>query len=145
MPLSLATEKQTCVVLAGDHLQMGQKVYSEEAHQLKFDISIVERLHNYYGITSTDECQLPILRLKTNYRNHPEILRFLSSVFYGGPSVLVSKCDQQLADKVLPLNFYAACGQETQDANGTSWYNVAEVLEVVERVNELYQSWPGVG
>jgi len=42
----------------------------------------------------------------------------------------------------LPLNFYAACGQETQDANGTSWYNVAEVLEVVERVNELYQSWP---
>ena len=54
----------------------------------------------------------------------------------------MSKCKEEVADKLLPLNFYVACGQETQDDNGTSWYNLAEIHEVVERVNELYQSWP---
>jgi len=141
MPLSLATDN-TCVVLAGDHLQMGQKVYSDEARELNFGLSVVERLFNYYEKKSTDDCVLPRILLKTNYRNHPEILRFLSSVFYNGPDVLIAKSEQQLVGKVLPLNFYVACGQETQDNNSTSWYNLAEIHEVVERVNELYQSWP---
>ena len=47
MPLSLANNK-TCIVLAGDHKQMVQKVYSTEARQRKFELSIVERLINHY-------------------------------------------------------------------------------------------------
>jgi len=47
MPLSLADDK-TCIVLAGDHKQMAQKVYSEEARQKKFDHSIVARLIDHY-------------------------------------------------------------------------------------------------
>jgi len=26
--------------------------------------------------------------------------------------------------------------------SSTSWYNLAEVNEVIERVSELYESWP---
>lgn len=51
MPLSLADEK-TCVVLAGDHMQMGQKIYCREAREKKFDRSIVERLISYYDESS---------------------------------------------------------------------------------------------
>ena len=145
MPLSLATDR-TCVVLAGDHLQMGQKVYSVEAHELNFDLSIVERLHNHYtnmakSITLAG-IPPPITLLRANYRNHPDILRFLSSIFYGGPDVLVAKSTQPVANSVPPLNFYAAYGCETQDPNSTSWYNLSEVMEVVERVSALYQAWP---
>lgn len=145
MPLSMANDS-TCIVLAGDHLQMGQKVYSAEARDLKFDMSIVERLYNHYdAVTQSSRIPcppLPSLLLKTNYRNHPEILRFLSSIFYGGRDVLVSKSSQPLTDKVLPLNFYAAFGREMQDTSSTSWFNLSEINEVVERVSELYRSWP---
>jgi hypothetical protein len=40
MPLALATES-TCVVLTGDHLQMGPKVYSSEAKLQKFHRSVI--------------------------------------------------------------------------------------------------------
>jgi superfamily I DNA and/or RNA helicase len=146
MPLSLATDK-TCVVLAGDHLQMGQKVYSVEARELKFNLSIVERLYGYYEqvapLSSARGVSLPRCLLKTNYRNHSEILSFISSVYYGGPNVLVSRTSQPPSSETgSPMNFYAACGQEMQDPNSTSWYNLAEISETVERVGELYQSWP---
>ena len=36
MPLSLAAH-DTCVVLAGDHMQIGPKVHSEEAKAKRFD------------------------------------------------------------------------------------------------------------
>ena len=36
------------MVLAGDHKQMGLKVYSAQARQLNFHLSIIERLTNYY-------------------------------------------------------------------------------------------------
>jgi superfamily I DNA and/or RNA helicase len=145
MPLSLATVK-TCVVLAGDHLQMGQKIYSDEARELKFNLSIVERLYGYYEhvatLSSSRGIALPRCLLKTNYRNHSEILSFISSVYYGGSNVLVSRSNQPTSQPGSPLNFYAACGQEMQDQSSTSWYNLAEINEVVERVYDLYQSWP---
>jgi len=31
---------------------------------------------------------------------------------------------------------------QIQDERSTSWYNLAEVNEVIERVCELYDSWP---
>jgi len=34
------------------------------------------------------------------------------------------------------------CSLQVQDESSTSWYNLAEVNEVIERVCELYESWP---
>jgi superfamily I DNA and/or RNA helicase len=123
---------------------MGQKVYSDEAKELHFDLSIVERLCIHYKavsrLSADDKFSLPRLLLRNNYRNHPEVLQFISSTFYYGK--LVSKSNEQADEKIPRLNFYAAYGRETQREDGTSWYNWAEVQEVVERVNELYNSWP---
>ena len=47
MPLAMATQK-TCVVLAGDHKQISPKVYSTEACNQKFDISLLQRLFQFY-------------------------------------------------------------------------------------------------
>ena len=138
MPLTLA-DTDTCVVVAGDHLQMTQRVHSSVARDLKLSQSIVERLKLLYsGINSSSVS----IALKWNYRNHPAILQFLSAIFYGGPDILVPCTDQTLTQQVKPMNFFAAQGKEMQDERSTSWYNMAEVEEVVTRVMELYTNWP---
>jgi len=115
MPLSLATNT-TCVVLAGDHLQMKQRVFSTEARELNFDKSIVERLYTYYDTQRRRRgdplSSVPIVQLKHNYRNDARILRFLSSAFYGGSDVLVACSEQPAAARLSPVNFYAAFGTE---------------------------------
>jgi len=140
MPLTLA-DTCSCVVVAGDHLQMTQRVYSSVARDLKLSQSVVERLKCHYS--GSAGCSPVSIALTWNYRNHPVILQFLSSVFYGGPDILVPCTQQSPVSAVTPpMNFFAAEGEETQDERSTSWYNVAEVDEVVSRVMELYTSWP---
>jgi len=138
MPLTLA-DTSTCVVVAGDHLQMTQRVHSSVARDLKLSQSIVERLKLHYSNVASSSVSIA---LTWNYRNHPVILKFLSSIFYGGPDILVPRTDQQLKCQLKPMNFFAAQGEEMQDDRSTSWYNVAEVEEVVTRVVELYTNWP---
>jgi len=115
MPLSLATNT-TCIVLAGDHLQMKQRVFSSEARELNFDKSIVERLYSYYDTArrrhSGQFSSVPIVQLKHNYRNDAKILRFLSATFYGGSDVLVACSSQPTVPQLSPINFYAAFGNE---------------------------------
>ena len=138
MPLTLA-DTDTCVVVAGDHWQMTQRVHSSVARELKLSQSIVERLKRHYSTISNSPVSIA---LTWNYRNHPAILRFLSSIFYGGPDILVPCTDQPLTCQEKPMNFFAAQGEEMQDDCSTSWYNVAEVEEVVTRVMELFTTWP---
>jgi len=115
MPLSLATNS-TCIVLAGDHQQMKQRVFSSEARELNFDKSIIERLYNYYDSVRRRHggtlSSVPIVQLKHNYRNDTTILRFLSATFYGGSDVLVACTTQRAAPRLPPINFYAAVGTE---------------------------------
>ena len=142
MPLTLASE-QTCIVLAGDHMQMSPHVYSVEARRQGFHRSLLERLYRHYenyarhlDITSP----LNVL-LSVNYRSKMEILRFISAIFYGSPDALKSRSNIPNT-RFVPLTFYAAQGREVQDSDSTSYYNMAEIEEVVDRVEELYEDWP---
>lgn len=138
MPLTLA-DTATCLVVAGDHLQMTQRVHSSIARDLKLSQSVVERLKLHYSSIHGSPVSIA---LTWNYRNHPVILRFLSSIFYGRADVLVPCTQQSPVDAVKPMNFFAAQGEETQDEQSTSWYNMAEVEEIVARVKDLYTNWP---
>jgi len=115
MPLTLATNS-TCIVLAGDHKQMKQRVFSSEARELNFDRSIVERLYSYYDSVRRRHggtlSSVPVVQLRHNYRNDARILRFLSATFYGGADVLVACTSQPTAPGLSPINFYAALGTE---------------------------------
>ena len=71
-----------------------------------------------------------------------EILRFISSIFYGGPDKLVSRANLPSVLGITPLMFYAVQGVEVQDGDSISFYNTSEVQEIVERVQELYNQWP---
>jgi len=141
MPLCLAGDS-TCVILAGDHLQMTQTVHSNEARALGFDRSLTERLDQLYsGDWQQVDGSLPVVRLLANYRNHAEITAFLSSTLYNNQ--LISRSDELPVPDLLPLNFYAVnAGYEVQDQDSTSFYNMHEVEELVTRVKELCSRWP---
>jgi len=138
MPLCLASES-TSVILAGDHLQMVPRVYSKEACSLGFDKSLTERLDNLYSCQQFDG-NLPVVRLRVNYRNNSEITEFLSSTLYNNQ--LISFSNQEPVPDLPPMNFYAVFGREVQDKNSTSFYNMSEVEELVRRVKELHDCWP---
>ena len=49
---------------------------------------------------------------------------------------------QPVHDNFYPLTFFAARGEDVQEADSTSYYNMAEVFEVSEKVAQLISSWP---
>jgi len=110
----------------------------------KLHQSLLERLYHYYDSHSqliNTETPLNIL-LSINYRSKMEILRFISAVFYGGPEVLKSEANVPSVLSITPLLFYAVQGHEIQNDTSVSYYNMSEVAEIVERVEEIYQKWP---
>ncbi|KAK2142420.1 hypothetical protein LSH36_958g00101 [Paralvinella palmiformis] len=139
IPLALATH-QTCVVLAGDHKQMRQEVFSSVARKEHLDRTMIEHYIDYYvRLRTLQSCHM----LSINYRTTEEILKFISSVFYGGSESIIAATKWE--DKPMGfscLNFFMAHGQEKYDSERTSWYNEAEVDEIVTRVQELYEKCP---
>ncbi|XP_074646768.1 3'-5' exoribonuclease HELZ2-like isoform X2 [Tubulanus polymorphus] len=145
MPLVLATDK-TCTVVAGDYMQMSPKIYSDEARQQDFDQSLLERLYKHYDFNARQLDRKNASRLKIlltfNYRTRMEILRFISAVFYGGPHQLIACSNDNTTIEHAAMVFYTTRGREIQQTDSTSFYNTAEIDEVVTRVEELYERWP---
>lgn len=49
---------------------------------------------------------------------------------------------QPVHDSFFPLTFFAARGEDIQDSESTSYYNMSEVFELTEKISELISSWP---
>ncbi|XP_019640358.1 PREDICTED: helicase with zinc finger domain 2-like [Branchiostoma belcheri] len=141
LPLCLA-DSTTRIVLSGDHKQMSPKVYSTEACDLSFDKSLLERMvQRYIRLTKgpTEKAENPFLVMLTdNYRCREEILRFLSESFYGG----LKSMGQPRHPRWYPLTFFSAEGDDKTGDYSTSYFNMAEVLEISERVEQLVKDWP---
>ncbi|XP_022112078.1 helicase with zinc finger domain 2-like [Acanthaster planci] len=133
-PLTLATEK-TCVVLAGDHLQISPKVFSRTARHAKFHISLLERL--FYQ-------KVGRVMLSQNYRTCQEMLDFMFGAFYSGTRV-----SQQMKAVVShephprskhPLVFCTVKGVDQRI--GMSYINHYEVTQIGLIVKDLHDTWP---
>ncbi|XP_076753698.1 putative helicase with zinc finger domain [Xylocopa sonorina] len=135
IPLALAT-KQTRLVLAGDQMQLAPEIYSDLATELGLGVSLLERIYGMYP--ETHPCRI---HLHQNYRAHEDIIRFTSEMFYDG---IVKPASKMLVKHSVlkPLTFYAVQGMEVQDAHSTGYANMSEVYELVNRVQELRNSWP---
>ncbi|GFS08344.1 helicase with zinc finger domain 2 [Elysia marginata] len=134
IPLSVAHEN-TRIVFAGDHMQMSPEVYSDFTRQQGFHTSLLERLHELYP----KECVYKVM-LCENYRAHAAIIDFTSELFYDNK--LISSGNIVAHHQFYPLTFFAAKGEEIQHENNTGFYNMSEVYEIVERVDELKKKWP---
>ncbi len=147
-------------------MQVGHNiVFSPEAKALHFGVSLLKRLFEEYqrqaqaarGIESLDWLRQEttnewglvnnpfMCTLTDNYRSKPEIVRFLSTVFYNGPDRLkaVGNLPDVLSGPCQPaLCFYVALGKEEVDETDLSWYNQAEIDELVDRVKMVVEFWP---
>ncbi|XP_022239741.1 probable helicase with zinc finger domain isoform X2 [Limulus polyphemus] len=133
-PLALADE-QTRIVLAGDHMQLNPEVYSKFAEERNLQWSLLERLFDFYP--SSCPCKIFLCE---NYRSHSAIIDYTSELFYN--KKLVASGQPSAHPAFFPLTFFTARGEDSQDINCTSFYNNAEVYEVVARVSELQKTWP---
>ncbi|KAM4691302.1 putative helicase with zinc finger domain [Rhinophrynus dorsalis] len=134
MPLALAN-KQTRIVLAGDHMQLSPFVYSEFARERNLHVSLLDRLYELYPVDFP--CRILLCE---NYRSHEAIINYTSELFYEGK--LMASGKQPTHKDFYPLTFFTARGEDVQEKNSTAFYNNAEVFEVVERVEELRRKWP---
>lgn len=134
IPLALGGEK-TRIVLAGDHLQISPEVYSDYTRQQGFHISFLERLFDMYP----RDCTCMVM-LCENYRSHRAIVDFTSELFYD--QKLIASGKQAPHPVFYPLTFCHARGLEEQHENSTGFYNMSEVYEIVDRVEELRKKWP---
>lgn len=74
-----------------------------------------------------------------NYRSHKAIVEFASELFYNNK--LVGSANIHPHPLTYPLSFSAARGEDVQAPN-SSYYNLAEVGEIVEVVKEIVTNWP---
>ncbi|KAF5278870.1 hypothetical protein FQR65_LT03559 [Abscondita terminalis] len=134
MPLSLAN-RNTRIVLAGDHMQISPELFSQFAKDRNLHISLLERLYDHYP--ATFPCKILLCE---NYRAHEAIIDFTSELFYD--QKLIASGKQPRHQVLYPLTFFTARGEDVQDVNSTAFYNSSEAYEVVERVSELRRQWP---
>ncbi|KAM7423379.1 hypothetical protein PAMA_011103 [Pampus argenteus] len=140
-PLDLAGPN-TRVVLAGDHMQMGPKLFSVDDHH-RSDHTLLNRLFHYYQDQMCDAAQISRIIFSENYRSTQEIVEFVSTHFY------VGKNDVIKASKNIPppanghaLSFHHVRGECLLDTVSMSWYNKEEAARVVEAVKEILEHWP---
>ena len=131
------------LILAGDPFQLPPTVLSKEATAKGYSISMLERLMELYGDSTT--------RLLTRqYRMHEDIMRFSSDRFYDGKLVADEHvvghllCDlpgiDPSAETEKPVEFFDSAGaswDEMIEPEGLSKMNEREAEFVVFKVRQL--------
>lgn len=129
------------VVLAGDHLQLPPTILSLEAAREGYDVSLMERLVEFYGDRITR-------LLTTQYRMHENIMRFSSDYFYDGQLAADSTVRGHVLSDLPGLNnadnapvvFIDTAGagwDEEIEPDGLSKFNPNEGQLVLDQVNRL--------
>ncbi|XP_067095662.1 3'-5' exoribonuclease HELZ2 [Osmerus mordax] len=141
MPLGLAGPN-TRVVLAGDHMQMGPKLFSVDVHQ-RSNHTLLNRLFHYYQGQHSDAASKSRIIFNENYRSTKEIVEFVSTHFYVGKSDVIKAVGNVPSHPSgHSLKFHHVRGECELDTTSMSWFNVEEVEKVVEIVEDLLRDWP---
>lgn len=141
MALGLAGPN-TRVALAGDHMQMGPKLFSVDDHH-RSNHTLLTRLFHYYQGQKCDAAQNSRIIFNENYRSSKEIVEFLSTHFYvGQQDVIKAVGDVPAPENGHALKFHHVRGECLLDSVSLSWYNQEEVVKVVEEVKEVLKDWP---
>lgn len=141
MALGLAGP-HTRVVLAGDHMQMGPKLFSVDDHH-RSNHTLLNRLFHYYQGQQCDAAQNSRIIFSENYRSTKEIVEFVSTNFYVGKNdVIKAKGNVPPPADGNALRFHHVRGECLVDTGSMSWCNKEEVVKVAEAVKEVLEQWP---
>lgn len=137
------------MILAGDPKQLGPVLMSDVATQCGLSLSLLERLMSL-PVYSRNEEKFPVekynplvlTKLVKNYRAHPDLLKIPSKLFYddeleaAAAEETINLCHSInfLKDKGTPLLFHGIQGNCFRENDSPSWYNPAEIIQVVDYV-----------
>ncbi|KAK3272925.1 hypothetical protein CYMTET_18811 [Cymbomonas tetramitiformis] len=157
----------TVVVLAGDDKQIGPRVQSESARHHGLQLSIMERLAALPSYRCSPDglkeeaseggaaraalgSSRPdlVFELSNNYRSHPALLELPSRLFYDGrlvsraPSQKVSSLCQwrKLPNPHFPLLFVGVEGEDAQEGDSPSFFNIFEAIQIKDLVSDLLRT-----
>ncbi|KAK9973867.1 hypothetical protein ABG768_024568 [Culter alburnus] len=141
MALGLAG-KNTRVVLAGDHMQMGPKLFSVRQDKCS-EQTLLNRLFYYYQDENTNAAKQSRIIFSENYRSTKDIVDFVSTHFYVGKSdVIKAKGDVPSHPHQHALQFHHVRGECRLDSTSMSWFNPEQILSVVDIVQGIMEEWP---
>ncbi|XP_071350088.1 RNA helicase Mov10l1 isoform X2 [Trachinotus anak] len=141
IPISLVSERDGQIVLAGDPCQLGPIVKSKLAAAFGLGVSLLERLMANPLYSRQDWGYNPnlVTKLIYNYRSHEALLTLPSKLFYQGElcfkasrAVVDSLCQwKNLPKKGFPLLFHGVRGTEMREGKNPSWFNPGEAVQVM--------------
>ncbi|KAL4833429.1 hypothetical protein H8958_018671 [Nasalis larvatus] len=140
-PLAYASHS-TRLVLAGDHMQVTPRLFSV-ARARAAEHTLLHRLFLYYQQETHEVARQSRLVFHENYRCTEAIVSFVSRHFYvakGNPIHARGKVPPH--PRHYPLMFCHVAGSPDRDISMTSWLNLAEIAQAVEKVREVYNTWP---
>ncbi|XP_067314831.1 3'-5' exoribonuclease HELZ2 [Pseudorasbora parva] len=141
MALGLAG-KNTHVVLAGDHMQMGPKLFSVRRDKYS-EHTMLNRLFYHYQAENSSAAKQSRIIFNENYRSTKDIVDFVSTHFYVGKSdVIKAKGDVPSHPHQHALQFRHVRGECCLDTTSMSWFNPEQILRVVDIVQEIMEEWP---
>ncbi|KAL1272250.1 hypothetical protein QQF64_028112 [Cirrhinus molitorella] len=141
MALGLAG-KNTRVVLAGDHMQMGPKLFSVRQDKCS-EHTLLNRLFYYYQAENSDIAKQSRIIFTENYRSTKDIVDFVSTHFYVGKSdVIKARGNVPPHPHQHALQFHHVRGECCLDPTSMSWFNAEQMLSVVDIVQGIMEEWP---
>lgn len=141
VPLSYATFG-TRIVLAGDHMQITPKLFSVGDGQ-SADHTLLNRLFQFYQKEKHEVATKSRIIFNENYRSTAGIIEFVSKHFYVGKgNAIQASGNIPPHPEIYPLMFCHVSGVAERDIAMISWHNASEIIQVVEKVREIYQRWP---
>ncbi|EDV96181.1 probable RNA helicase armi [Drosophila grimshawi] len=163
VPIALVAQKRSQVILAGDPMQLQAIVSSRHAVEFGLPLSFLERLlqtapyrRDLQRFPDSSGYNPDVLtKLLYNYRAIPSIMSVYSRLFYDNELIAqISKEDSHEAQLLARLQsplfntentprthgafFHGILGENRQDMDSPSWYNVVEAVEVFKMCCKLY-------
>ncbi|XP_065128594.1 3'-5' exoribonuclease HELZ2 isoform X1 [Paramisgurnus dabryanus] len=134
--------KKTRVVLAGDHMQMGPKLFSVTQDECS-QYTLLNRLFYHYQAENSSAAKHSRIIFNENYRSTKDIVDFVSTHFYVGKSnVIKARGDVPSHPDQHALQFHHVRGKCYLDSTRSSWFNHEESQSVVDTVKKISSNWP---
>ncbi|KAJ8281167.1 hypothetical protein GJAV_G00064290 [Gymnothorax javanicus] len=147
IPLTLAGPR-TRIILAGDHMQTGPKLFSVAQGCSSSEHTLLNRLFHYYQGQKGEAAARSRVIFSENYRCTKDIVDFIAAHFYFGKldsnDVIRASGKVPPHPQFYPLRFHHIHGTCSWDKESMSWYNPEEAKLVVEIVAELLKAWPTI-
>ncbi|KAM9260614.1 LOW QUALITY PROTEIN: 3'-5' exoribonuclease HELZ2 [Cariama cristata] len=140
--IPLSYDFETRIVLAGDHMQITPKLFCVGDGQ-SADHTLLNRLFQFYQKERHEVATKSRIIFNENYRSTAGIIEFVSKHFYiGKGNAIQASGNIPPHPEMYPLMFCHVSGVAEKAMSMISWHNTSEIIQVIEKVEEIYRRWP---